>query len=200
MKIIRGVALAALVLLAACAEPARQGTLVVVLPEDDGHVGRVDVARGAETVTLDAERAAASVDTKGGLGATTLDAAAVDTNFGAALAAQPTPPRTFTLYFEFDSNELTAESQAAFEQVFDDIRARGHYEVTVVGHTDTLAEPAYNQELSLERASQIRDRLVARGIPAEAIAAYGRGEYDLLVQTADSVAEPLNRRVAITVR
>ena len=31
--------------------------------------------------------------------------------FGAALAAQPPAPAHFTLYFEFDSDELTAESR-----------------------------------------------------------------------------------------
>jgi outer membrane protein OmpA-like peptidoglycan-associated protein len=185
--------------LAACAQP-RQGTLVVVLPEDDGSVGRVDVARGDQTVTLDSANAAVGVDTAGGLGPTVLDRAAVDTTFGAALAARPIPPHTFTLYFEFDSDALTADSEAAFEQVFDDIRARAHYEVTVVGHTDTLADAAYNQDLSLGRARQISDRLVERGIPAEAITAFGRGENDLLVKTDDSIAEPLNRRVEITVR
>ena len=200
MTLARIPALVALIVLAACAEPPRQGTLVVVLPEADGGVGRVDVARGDDTIVLDQARAAASVDTRGGVAATSLDEAGVETNFGAALAAQPVPPRTFTLYFEFDSDALTPDSQTTFEQVFEDISARGHYEVTVVGHTDTLAEPAYNQELSLGRAGQIRDLLVERGIPAAAITAFGRGEYDLLVATADNVAEPLNRRVEITVR
>ncbi|MBM3586045.1 MAG: OmpA family protein [Alphaproteobacteria bacterium] len=191
--------LALIALLAACAQP-RQGTLVVVLPEDDGSVGRVDVARGDQTVTLDTANAAVGVDTAGGLGPAVLDGAAVETAFGAALAARPIPPHTFTLYFEFDSDTLTAESEAAFEQVFDDIRARAHYQVTVVGHTDTLAEAAYNQELSLGRAQQIGNRLVVRGIPAGTITAFGRGENDLLVETDDSIAEPLNRRVEITVR
>jgi outer membrane protein OmpA-like peptidoglycan-associated protein len=42
--------------------------------------------------------------------------------------------------------------------------------------------------------------LVARGVPAEDIVAIGRGKRQLLIPTADGVAEPKNRRVEIVVR
>jgi len=184
-------------LLAGCAQP---GTLVVVLPGEDGSVGRIDVSRGGDSVTLDTARASASVDTAGGLAQQSVDQAMVDTAFGRALAARPIPPRKFVLYFELDSDTLTPESVEAFEQVFDDISARKHFEVTVVGHTDTTAATDYNHGLSLERARQIESMLVDRGLAGDEITAYGRGELDPLVATADDVAEPLNRRVEIMVR
>lgn len=199
MRLLRVAGVLFLGLLAGCAQP-REGTLVVVLPGEDGSVGQVDVSRGGDSVTLNTARAAASVDTAGGLAKQSVDQATVETTFGRALAARPIPPRTFVLYFEFDSNALTPESQEAFEQVFDDISARKHFEVTVVGHTDTTAAPDYNHELSLERAEQVKALLVERGLSGDAITAYGRGENDPLVPTADDVAEPLNRRVEIMVR
>jgi outer membrane protein OmpA-like peptidoglycan-associated protein len=42
--------------------------------------------------------------------------------------------------------------------------------------------------------------LIARGIASESIVAIGRGKRELLVPTADGVAEPRNRRVEILVR
>jgi len=54
--------------------------------------------------------------------------------------------------------------------------------------------------LSRQRAEVVRKALIARGIPPEDVVAIGRGKRNLLVLTADSVAEPRNRRVEILVR
>jgi OmpA-OmpF porin, OOP family len=74
------------------------------------------------------------------------------------------------------------------------------YQIEVVGHTDSLGDLGSNQALSLARAAAIRDRLVRDGIDGGAISIAGRGKLDLLVPTADQVAEPLNRCVVVTVR
>jgi len=54
--------------------------------------------------------------------------------------------------------------------------------------------------LSLRRANTVKDALVRNGVPATAIAVIGRGEQGLLVQTADGVREPQNRRVEIVIQ
>jgi OOP family OmpA-OmpF porin len=41
---------------------------------------------------------------------------------------------------------------------------------------------------------------VREGVPAQAITVIGRGEQGLLVQTADGVREPQNRRVEIVIQ
>jgi outer membrane protein OmpA-like peptidoglycan-associated protein len=51
--------------------------------------------------------------------------------------------------------------------------------------------------LSLRRANAVKDQLVREGIPAANITVVGRGESQPLVQTADGVREPQNRRVEI---
>jgi outer membrane protein OmpA-like peptidoglycan-associated protein len=192
-------AAAALGLLASCAQP-RESTTVVVLADEDGAIGHVDVTRGSETVALDSANAAARIDSAGGVATATMEPAELDTAFGRALAARPVPPHDFILYFVLDSDALTPESELAFNEVFEDVSSRQHYEVMVIGHTDTLADAAYNQDLSLRRAEQVRDLLAGRGIPATAITAFGRGENDLLVPTADNISEPRNRRVEVVVR
>ena len=73
-------------------------------------------------------------------------------------------------------------------------------DIMVIGHTDTVGGLAYNDKLSLARAEKLRDMLVGLGIPAERVAAAGRGKREPLVPTEDNVSEPRNRRVEINVR
>jgi outer membrane protein OmpA-like peptidoglycan-associated protein len=129
-----------------------------------------------------------------------VDAAQVQQIFGTAIAARPILPKHFTLYFISDSDTLTPTSQAQYQGVFEDIKRRAVYQVEVIGHTDTLGDKTYNQELSLRRAKAIRDRLAKDGLAAASISVAGRGDLDLAVKTADQVSEPRNRRVEITVR
>jgi hypothetical protein len=53
--------------------------------------------------------------------------------------------------------------------------------------------------LSLRRANTVKDSLVRNGVPASAISVIGKGESQPLVQTADGVREPQNRRVEIVI-
>jgi len=70
----------------------------------------------------------------------------------------------------------------------------------VIGHTDTVGSQDANDRLAETRAKAMQAELERLGIDPESIKASGRGERELKVQTADDVAEPLNRRVEIQVR
>ena len=82
--------------------------------------------------------------------------------FGAALAAQPPAPAHFTLYFEFDSDELTAESRKLVTEVQSAVKAYPAPQVTVIGHTDTRGAATANIGLGLEE-SQRRPHAPHRG-------------------------------------
>ncbi len=202
MMRIKSVALAGAVLLglAACAEPRLSDNLFVVLSNEDGSVGEITVSDGKTTTVLNTALAAAQVDREGALKPAMVTDNDVKTIFQPALDAQPILPRRFVLYFESGSNQLTPDSQQAFETVFTDVARRAAPTVEVIGHTDTVGAQDFNARLSQERADALRDLLVGRGIKAEAIITAGRGELDLLVKTADETAEAKNRRVEITVR
>lgn len=198
--ILGALAVAALLGLAACAEPRLSDDLFVVLPDEDGTVGEVTVSDGETTTVLNTPLAAAQVDRGGALKPAEVTDQDVQTIFQGALSAQPILPKRYVLYFEQGTNVLTADSQAAFESVFADVERRPAPSVEVIGHTDTVGAQDFNASLSLERATAIKDLLTARGIPAGSIVVAGRGELDTLVDTADEVGEPQNRRVEITVR
>ena len=120
--------------------------------------------------------------------------------FGPALAAQPTRPVSFTLYFLEGKDELTPESTQVFGQIGAEIARRPAPEIVVIGHTDRVGTAQANDALSLRRAGRVRDDLVRVGIAADRITVAGRGEREPLIPTEDEVAEPRNRRVEINVR
>lgn len=174
-------------------------SLFVVLPNPDGSSGAATVEAGQKLVELNRPYSAGEV--RGGVAKpVTIDQTQVQQIFGKALAAQPILPSHFVLYFEKDSDILTRDSQRRYQNVFDDIKRRQVYEVEVIGHTDTLGNPAHNQQLSMSRAEMIRDWLVRDKLSPKSISVAGRGQLDLAVPTGDQVGEPRNRRVEITVR
>ncbi|MGF1660598.1 MAG: OmpA family protein [Rubrimonas sp.] len=78
-------------------------------------------------------------------------------------------------------------------------RRGGFGAAEVVGHADTVGGSDANLALSLRRADFTRDELVARGVPASAVAITALGETDLAEQTGDEVRRSANRRVAIAI-
>lgn len=184
----------------ACAEPRLGKNLVIVLPDENGKVGAVEFDDGKNKVLLDKALSAAKVTSSGTVEAVDVTQKDVDEIFKATLASLPAIPKRFRLYFKGDSAALTDASREDFEKVFGDIASRSAYEVEVTGHTDRVGDAAYNETLSIRRATAIRDKLVERGIKAELIFVYGRGENDLFVRTEDNRHEALNRRVEIMVR
>jgi outer membrane protein OmpA-like peptidoglycan-associated protein len=181
------------------AAPAAE--LVVVLPSADGHVGTVIVeSRGRRTV-LNQPYAASRIGPEAGAsGATQLSELEVKSAFGAALGSIPARPASFLLYFTTGTDELTEESKLELDRMLEELRRRPAPDILVIGHTDRVGSELDNDRLSLQRAERVRSSLVAQGIAPGRIQASGRGEREPIVQTADGVDEPKNRRVEINVR
>ena len=182
-------------LLAGC----RQALFVVLPNAEGGGTGAITIDDGKTVTTLDQPYAAAE-SRLGTSAPVTESREEIGGIFERAVAARPILPHHYRLYFILGTEMMTPESQIAYRAVFDDIKQRPAYQVEVIGHTDTLGELRFNQTLSLARAAAIRDELVRDGIDRNAISIAGRGKLDLVVPTADQVAEPKNRCVVITVR
>ena len=184
-------------LLGACAIRP-QGT-VVLLPDPQGRHTAVAVKQDGGEVLLDKPYAAAQLTDKGPLRGSS-SAEQVRSQFGAALDAQPLPPVRFTLYFVEGRDEFTDVSRRDFDGVFAEIARRPVPDVLVIGHTDTVGNDAFNDNLSRQRAEVVRRALVARGIAADNIVVVGRGKREPIVASGDNMAEARNRRVEILVR
>src|SRR6267154_5071444 len=105
-----------------------------------------------------------------------------------------TPP-SFMVFFDWDRYNLSQQALTTIQQAANAFKAKGSARITATGHTDTSGPESYNMALSLRRANAVKDALVRDGVPSAAITVIGRGEAGLLVQTADGVREPQNRRV-----
>jgi OOP family OmpA-OmpF porin len=114
-------------------------------------------------------------------------------------AAQPQAP-SFMVFFDWDRSNLSAQALNTIKQAAGAYKTKGSARITATGHTDKSGPDAYNMALSLRRANTVKDALVRNGVPATAISVIGRGETQPLVQTADGVREPQNRRVEIVVQ
>jgi outer membrane protein OmpA-like peptidoglycan-associated protein len=186
-------------LAAACARPVRN-ELVVLLPSRDGAPAAVEVTHGRAQAGLDQPYDATRLRADGRLEKGRSSEGEVRGTFGAALDAQPLRPVSFTVYFLEGKDELTPASLSVVGQIFAELARRPAPEVFVIGHTDALGSHASNDALSIQRAERMRDELVTRGLPRERIHVQARGKRELLVPTADGIAEPRNRRVEISVR
>ena len=182
--------------------PVRPGQDVIVLLQDSDtkSTGAAGVSNPLGSVDLAAERDAALVSSGRAPVLTKLSPADVQRMFGDALSALPPAPRRFTLFFRFESDELTDQSQALIPQILGVVKEHAVQDVVVVGHTDTMGTQQANYGLGLKRAMMIRNLLIAAGLDGSTIEATSVGELDPLVNTPDETPEPRNRRVDISVR
>ena len=174
---------------------------VVLLPDKDtGQVGKVVVSNQAGQTELSTAYAATRITTTRAPQIKKLKERDVMQQFGDVIATLPPAPLHFTLYFRFDSEELTDDSRALVQDVLKSVKAQPVPDVVVIGHTDTTGSTASNFELGMRRANAVRTLLIDAGLSASAIDARSHGELELLVPTPNGVFEPRNRRVEITVR
>ncbi|MCB1537558.1 MAG: OmpA family protein [Rhodospirillales bacterium] len=104
----------------------------------------------------------------------------------------------YLVFFDWDSSAIGQGGASVLDAVVKEINNRGVQQVHVVGNTDTSGSNAYNDALAMRRANAVKKYLIAHGVSANMISVASRGEHDLLVQTADGVREPANRRAVIT--
>jgi OOP family OmpA-OmpF porin len=71
--------------------------------------------------------------------------------------------------------------------------------VIAIGHTDSIGSNAYNQKLSLRRASAVKAYLVSKGIEANRIYTEGKGETQPVADNRTKEGRAKNRRVEIEV-
>jgi OOP family OmpA-OmpF porin len=176
--------------------------MVALLPDPEtGNVGKASVTNTAGRTDLTAARDVTTVSARTApTPVSTLSQGDVRALFSEVLAALPPPQRHFTLFFRFDSEELTPESKAMAPEILRAVRDRRVPDVLVVGHTDTTGTRPSNFALGLRRASTVRALLRDNGLDIGSIDVVSHGETELLVPTADAIFEARNRRVEITVR
>ena len=122
----------------------------------------------------------------------------------AAVPMAPTPVvqpvSRFIVFFDWDRDNITPQAASTIKQAADAFRAGRNTRIEATGHADRSGGDSYNMGLSIRRANNVKNELVRNGVPAAQIVVIGRGETMPLVQTADGVREPQNRRVEIVLQ
>jgi outer membrane protein OmpA-like peptidoglycan-associated protein len=104
----------------------------------------------------------------------------------------------FMVFFDWDRDEVTPQATAILDNAASAYQTCGQAQVMLAGHADRSGSDQYNVGLSQRRAANVRSYLAQRGIPEGVLTTEAFGEGRPLVETADGVREPQNRRVEIT--
>ena len=196
---LRFIFVAGLLGLGACAAPKN---VFVLLPDKDGKVGPIEVRNQGGAQVIDKANQATRVADKATKpqAPTILSEVEIKKDWGDVLRASPRAPKTFILHFRSGTDRLTAESEAQFPAIFNEIENYPAAELSVVGHTDRVGSAAANARLSLKRAKTTLRRLTEAGLKHKRVEVDSHGENNPVVPAADGVAEPRNRRVEVTIR
>ena len=101
--------------------------------------------------------------------------------------------------FAVDSADLGPDAEAALAAAGAQIAGYGGGRLTIVGHTDDVADEAYNLDLSQRRAASVAQRLGDLvDLTGFEVSVEGRGESEPAVPEKTDEARSLNRRVEIT--
>ena len=101
--------------------------------------------------------------------------------------------------FASDSADLSSQADATLKKAADQLAAYPSGEVSIVGHTDDVADDAHNLDLSKRRATSVSDRLgQLTNMSAFSVSTDGKGESTPRVPNDSDGNRQLNRRVEIT--
>lgn len=117
-----------------------------------------------------------------------------------APAPAPIVNRQFLVFFDYDRSNLTEDARTIVQAA---AKTSKEVPITVIeatGHADRAGSDRYNMGLSQKRAEAVKAELVRLGVASADIAILWKGEREPLVQTADGIREPQNRRVEIILK
>jgi len=104
------------------------------------------------------------------------------------------------VYFDYDSFQIKAESQAIIEQHARFLRANPQRKVSLEGHTDERGGREYNLALGQKRAEAVRRALALLGVADGQMEAVSFGKEKPAAMGSDEAAWAQNRRVEIVYR
>lgn len=196
--IMRVMASAVLLVLSGCGLPAN---VVILLPDENGTVGKLVVHEGGSAAELDKPLTAVDAGSEASLrNVFTTQRPDVESEFAGALDAAPRTPLVYILQFQPGLVELDPRSRGDLAAATARAKGTSYADISVIGHADATGTDSYNLALSLKRAETVRDALVAAGVPSDIIEITYHGANNPLIPTPRGVPEARNRRVEVTIR
>ncbi|RDV25172.1 OmpA family protein [Alteromonas aestuariivivens] len=102
------------------------------------------------------------------------------------------------LAYEKNSTELTKYSQKRLSMIGEYLKEDNNMELVLLdGYTDSYGGRWNNEQLSVRRATQVKDYLTGLGVEADRIEVTGHGEKHHIAPNSNSASRALNRRVIV---
>jgi hypothetical protein len=103
----------------------------------------------------------------------------------------------YGLHFDSDKAIIQPESKSLLDDIATALKNFPDWQLRIVGHTDSTADPQHNLQLSVDRALAIKAALVERGIDPRRLMTAGFGENRPIASNATPDGRALNRRVEL---
>jgi OOP family OmpA-OmpF porin len=102
--------------------------------------------------------------------------------------------------FDFNKDNLKMEGMTQLDEVASKIGTTARVtDVKIVGHTDSVGPEAYNQQLSVRRATTVRDYLATKGVDRNLMSISGMGESSPIADNSTKAGRAENRRVEVMI-
>jgi outer membrane protein OmpA-like peptidoglycan-associated protein len=103
------------------------------------------------------------------------------------------------MLFKTGKADLNARGQGEVGKLASFLKNNPDRNIAVVGYTDSTGSRKFNTKLSEQRAATVKSVLVSQGIPADRIAASGRGEDNPVASNNTAKGRQQNRRVVVDI-
>jgi outer membrane protein OmpA-like peptidoglycan-associated protein len=101
--------------------------------------------------------------------------------------------------FDFNKYTLKPGAREKLAKVSGILLAYPGLQIQLEGHTDAIGSDEYNQKLSEDRASSVRDYVVGQGVPGNTVTAKGFGKSQPVAANDNAAGRQKNRRVEMVV-
>jgi outer membrane protein OmpA-like peptidoglycan-associated protein len=104
------------------------------------------------------------------------------------------------IFFDVGKSDLKNQSMAELENILDLLKHNAGLKVQINGHTDNTGNAATNKVLSLQRASEVINYLMEKGVDSDRVTAKGFGSDRPIVSNDDEEGgRAINRRTEIEI-
>ena len=103
------------------------------------------------------------------------------------------------LLFDFNKANIKPEHVQEINRLAKQLNKYDLHKLKIVGHTDDIGNPEYNQKLSEERAQSVASIFVQQGFKQNDLTAVGRGSSQPFVPNTSDENRANNRRVAVII-
>ena len=107
---------------------------------------------------------------------------------------------SYTVYFNSDQHQLSAEAQKILLRTLNDLKGAETYQVKIQAYTDDEGSNAYNQALGQRRADAVLAYLDSLGLETQNAKLNNYGEQKALADNSTVENRPKNRRVDVYIQ